>query len=132
MMQKELVDTWIRLQKADLDSTEYKRGEWSAVKLNMMCVTEPGTAWEVVIKIFESTSDAWIYENLGAGPLETLLGMHSDFALNAMKSYAELNPEFLEVAAYVWPHSLAPEVAQKFLAIADQSESSSGRRPKMK
>lgn len=76
------MESWIRLQKAEHDSAEYKQDEWSAVKLNMMCVTEPDAAWETVTRVFESTSDAWIYENLGAGPLETLLGMHSAFALH--------------------------------------------------
>ncbi|WP_313317582.1 DUF6869 domain-containing protein [Stenotrophomonas sp.] len=122
MKSKELVDSWVNLQKADHGSAAYKRDEWAAVKLNMMCVSSPSEAWEIVTDIFESTADEWIYENLGAGPLETLLGLHGEFAISALSSYAASNPKFLDVAAFVWPHSLSSDVAKRFLAIAGQKK----------
>lgn len=120
--QSDLVQSWIALQKADHDSSEYKTNEWSALQLNMMCISEPDAAWKLLVEIFESSSDPWIYENLGAGPLETLLTLHSDFALDAIKKYSEANPAFLDAAAYVWQHSLPPDVAERFVAIASKGK----------
>jgi hypothetical protein len=108
-----IAEAWIFLQNSDYESIEYKSKEWSAQKLNMMCINECDVAWEVVKKIFELSPDPWVLENLGAGPVETLFSMHGDISLKVVRDYSISNPNFSKVVEHVWGHALPPIVAGK-------------------
>jgi hypothetical protein len=99
------------LQSADPESDAYKQNEWSANKLNMMCIEQPSVAFDVAMKIFEASKDPWVHENLGAGPLETLLTYESETTMPMIKRYIEKNPQFLLALQHIWRHSLPESVA---------------------
>jgi len=88
----------------------------------MACIEEPEEAWRLVVEISEVSADPWVLENLGAGPLETLLTLHGESTLKAVEAYASQRQEFLGVVAHVWPQALAPEVAKKLTAIMKEGD----------
>lgn len=108
---KSLVTTWIELQSLAPDDPSRLKCEWAAVDLNMICLENPGEAWSLVKEVFESSEDPWVLENLGAGPLETLLSTHGDSTLQEVRIYSRQRPDFLKVLAHVWTHALPPDVA---------------------
>ncbi|WNH53209.1 DUF6869 domain-containing protein [Stenotrophomonas oahuensis] len=110
---KSLVTTWIELQSLAPDDPSRLKCEWAAVELNMLCLENPGEAWSVVKEVFESSEDPWVFENLGAGPLETLLSMHGESTLEEVRIYLRQRPGFLKVLAHVWTHALPPDVAEQ-------------------
>jgi len=112
-----LASAWVALQGATDDSALQSDSQWSAIQLNMMCIEDPEQAWRVVVEIFEFSSDPWVLENLGAGPVETLLSLHGQFALNALESYMSEKRAFLGVLAHVWRDALSPEVAQGLMSL---------------
>lgn len=112
-----LASAWIALQGAVEGSDVQRDSQWSASALNIACIEDPEQAWSFVVDIFESSSDPWVHENLGAGPLETLLSLHGELTLAALRAYVPDKREFLSVVAHVWSHALAPEVAKRLAGI---------------
>ncbi len=114
---KSLVTTWIELQSLAPGDPSHLRCEWAAVELNMLCLENPSEAWNVVKEVFESSEDPWVLENLGAGPLETLLSVHGDNTLQEVRIYSRQQPRFLKVLAHVWTHALPPDVAEQVASL---------------
>lgn len=114
-----LVTTWIELQSLTPDDPSHLKLEWAAVELNMLCLENPDEAWNVVKEVFESSEDPWVLENLGAGPLETLLSMHGDNTLQEVRIYSRQRPRFLKVLAHVWTHALPPDVAEQVASLTN-------------
>lgn len=108
----ELADAWIALQRSEVGSVDFRSNQW-ALRLNVACLNEPEFAWEVIRQIFESNEDAWILENLGSGPLETLLSKHGGFAVDAVKAYLSERRDFVRVLTRAWHESLAADVSSE-------------------
>ncbi|WP_421567530.1 DUF6869 domain-containing protein [Stenotrophomonas sp. PD6] len=117
---KALAKSWIELQGAPDDSALQRESQWSALELNMLCIEEPEQAWELVVEIFESSSDPWVFENLGAGPLEALLSLHGPSTLKAIESYTSKSSDFLGVVAHVWLNALPSDVAKRLAALGSR------------
>jgi hypothetical protein len=106
----EIVKSWIRMQLAENGSEEYEREFWSFEKLSNYCRKEPRCAWEIVVGIYESTSNDVVLSNLAAGPLEDLLVYHGSLALPWVADYCVRQPSFGEVLQMVWRNEMRDEV----------------------
>ncbi|WP_369978202.1 DUF6869 domain-containing protein [Xanthomonas bundabergensis] len=114
---------WKRLQSAPENTAEYSECEWVLHEFGVLIALEPIQAWHVVESIYEANrSDAWITENLGAGPVETMLRTHGQTVLPLVSLYISENEEFISVIKHVWNHSLPPEIGSRLAEIIKSSE----------
>jgi hypothetical protein len=112
---KDIPEAWGAYQHAAEGSPARAHNEWAADAFADLLVADPVSAWHVVESTFEQFQhDSWIVENLGAGPVETLLRMHEDQVLPLLAVYVESNPKFDALLRHVWWESVGLK-AKKFL-----------------
>ncbi|WP_372156566.1 DUF6869 domain-containing protein [Xanthomonas campestris pv. fici] len=107
-----LASAWIELQHIPVETSNYDALASAAVNLNNLCLTDEDRAWNVVKAVFESSSDEWVIENLGAGPVESLLDFHPSVTIKKIEHYVAERPDFKKVLAHVWTSRLSTEHQQ--------------------
>ncbi|MBN6152387.1 hypothetical protein JR065_18770 [Xanthomonas sp. AmX2] len=114
----DLACSWAKIQSIAEDTNEYAEHEWALRELGNLIALEPIQAWHVVESIYEANkADSWVIENLGAGPVETMLRMHGSAVLPLLSLYFSANEEFKDVLKHVWIHSLPPEISNQLSKI---------------
>lgn len=108
----EIVDAWIdyteRCRPIDGQVTTLPEDDpaWWAIDILMEFeFSNPLRALEIAFAIARKSSDEWVLENLGAGPLETLLGRDPTF-LDAIKLEAASSPGLFEALGSVWKNAM--------------------------
>lgn len=81
---------------------------WAVDTVTDLEFTDPVRALEVAFVVTRQSSDGWVLENLGAGPLETLLSRDPTF-LDAIMIEAASNPNLLEALGSVWKNEMPDE-----------------------
>jgi hypothetical protein len=70
---------------------------------------EPEKAWEAILTALEDERFSPYLGNLAAGPLEDLLGKHSDLVLERVEARAAKDPRFATLLAGVWQYTMSDE-----------------------
>lgn len=110
----EIADAWVDWMKLSRPHEGRPRARdddpaWWAIDAVMeLESSDPVRALEVAFEIARKSSDEWVLENLGAGPLETLLSRDQTF-LDAIKIEAASNPNLLEALGSVWMNDMPAE-----------------------
>lgn len=118
----DLAYSWAKIQSIDEDAAEYAEHEWALRELGNLIALDPIQAWHVVESIYEANkNDSWVIENLGAGPVETMLRMHGSAVLPLVSLYFSANEEFSCVLKHVWDHSLPPEISRRLSKIVKEN-----------
>jgi hypothetical protein len=73
-----------------------------------LLMSNPDEAFHVVEHVLSKTSDPWVLANLGAGPLEDLLGTGDESAIARVKALAEKYPNAREALSHVWMSHFPP------------------------
>lgn len=108
-----LASAWIDLQHVPVETPGYEGLASAAVSLNDLCLTDESRAWKIVTVVFESSTDEWVIENLGAGPVESLLDFHPSITIENIEQYTVKRPDFRKVLKHVWTSRLSAEHQQK-------------------
>lgn len=110
----EIAEAWIACTERcrPLDGQSRVRDDdpaWWAIDTVMeLEFRDPVRALEVAFVIARQSSDGWVLENLGAGPLETLLSRDPTF-LDAITIETASNPNLLEALCSVWKNEMPDE-----------------------
>ena len=120
-----IADAWVKFVRrtnpmtGDLSKDEYNKlsdgSDWAVDELMDMSYDDAGKALDVIYEI-SKYEDPWVLENLGAGPLETLLSNNSEFIITEMNKRG-LPPEIRQALLSVWSDSMS-EGAKEFLKSA--------------
>jgi hypothetical protein len=113
-----LTKAWIGLQKSQKDTAAYQENFWAQRELWQLVNKEPNEAWEVILCVIRSTSDDWILENLGAGPLEDLFVVHGDKFIDIFEQLATADPAFCRVANFIWKNEIRDDIWKRIQKIA--------------
>jgi hypothetical protein len=113
-----LADEWIAVtvrrnrETGDLkDTPPLKMDKYNAPAhaLIDLIMCDPNKAFHVVEHILSKTSDPWVLENLGAGPLEDLLQTGDEAAIARVNTLAEKYPNAREALSHVWLSHFPPQ-----------------------
>ena len=119
---KEVASSWVAIQTIDEGTPEYAAHEAALRQLGKLIARDPVQAWHVAESVYEANqSNDWILENLGAGPVETLLRMHGEVILPFLTFYLSANPGFSKVIKHVWAHSLPTEISERLAGLIAHS-----------
>jgi Family of unknown function (DUF6869) len=121
----EVADAWIEMTLASrelggpdkLPAELFDRG-W---KLNDLVVHDPSTAVEAIAEVTRRFSEAdlareektdaqWVLDNLGAGPLETLLATNDKHALRLVEAEAAKDGRFRWALGCCWQNAMSEDV----------------------
>lgn len=106
----DLVSAWIQLQRLPQDSSEASSLMWAAEDFNLMSITSPDECWQIILMVIEQTDDDWVLTNLAAGPLENLLAMHSDQAIEWIEGEVKKNSRLRDILDGVWKNLIPDDV----------------------
>lgn len=110
----EVAEAWIDYTNRvrPVDGQHIARDEdpaWWAIDAVMdLELSDPMRALEIAFAIARKSSDEWVLENLGAGPLETLLYRDPTF-FDAVRIEAASSINLLEALKSVWTSSMPAE-----------------------
>lgn len=74
-----------------------------------LLMSNPDDAFRVAEFVLSRTSDPWVLANLGAGPLEDLLGTGDESAIARVNALAEKYPNAREALSNVWTSHFPPQ-----------------------
>jgi hypothetical protein len=80
----------------------------AAQKLLDLVVNDPADAFEVIESILSQTSDPWVLENLGAGPLEELLSSGDEAAVRSMEELSKKYSNTIDALKSMWTQDFPP------------------------
>ena len=80
----------------------------AAQKLLDLVVNDPGAAFEVIDSILSQTSDPWVLENLGAGPLEELLSSGDETAICSVEELSKKYSNTVGALKNMWIQDFPP------------------------
>ena len=113
-----LAQAWISLQSAFPESEQESELEWSSNKLNRLILRDPIASWDIVLAIAGSSSDAWVLENLGSGPIEMLLTQHPHEAIRLLEEDLRVeNPNLRVAIEHVWLESVPVEIRDRIKSL---------------
>jgi hypothetical protein len=98
------------LRRASVDELEGK--DEASQQLIELLINDREAAIEVVASILSQTSEPWILENVGAGPLESLLRQGDPQTVRAIEQLVQRYPNAIEALRSVWTRSLPPNAKE--------------------
>lgn len=98
------------LKSASVDELEGK--DEASLQLIELLMNDREGAIEVVASILSQTSDPWVLENVGAGPLEDLLREGDPTTVRAIEELAQRYPNTIEALRSVWADDFPPNVKE--------------------
>lgn len=121
---KDVAHSWAIIQSLEEGTDEYARHEWALRYMGRLIALEPLEAWRVIELIYENNSgNSWVLENLGSGPIETLLRMDGMKVLPLISERLEFDKSFWGVLKHVWSDSLPLEIRKQFDEISQRPHS---------
>lgn len=78
---------------------------WAPQRFIEIGEDDPELTWELILLIFEKTSDPAILGMVAAGPLEDLVDEHGPLFIDRIEEQAKSNPVFKEALHGVWRSS---------------------------
>ncbi|HEU0097573.1 MAG TPA: hypothetical protein VFQ67_02250 [Allosphingosinicella sp.] len=93
----------------DIPATDLGDKDEAAQRLLDLLFDDPRAACQVVEHILDQTRDPWILENVGAGPLETLMSGAEAAILAWVESLPSKHANAEEALRHVWTGGLPPQ-----------------------
>ena len=115
-----IAKAWIGLQHAGDQADERHRDFWAHERLRDLTEHDPETAWDLIITILRQDNSDTIVANLGAGPLEDLLGTHGDTFIQRVEELAKRDESFRKVVGCVWQNEIPNAIWMRVKAISSQ------------
>jgi hypothetical protein len=122
-----LAKSWIAFherchpERGDIDLRalkNFREGEdWASQELLGLSLEEPLVAIGVVRMIFDRSSDQWVLENLGAGPIEELFHHHDCQIMDELEQVARECPACLTAFQAVNLTSLSDQARSSLMRI---------------
>jgi hypothetical protein len=116
-----LAAVWIRFQSLPKKSAEYEHLFWACERLDDLCRSEPGAAWNVIQEIIALNQSDEILAMLGAGPFEDLMANHGSLLIDKVELCARISPTFRRMLGVVWKNAIQDDVWTRLKAIAPPS-----------
>jgi hypothetical protein len=86
-----------------------------------MCEEDPESAWSVIQEIIATDQSDKILSNVGAGPLEDLMGRHGAQFIDRVEQCARSDKAFRRMLGTVWKNQIADDVWARIQKIAPPS-----------
>jgi hypothetical protein len=77
---------------------------WAWERVAIAVMEAPEEAWEMILCLIRKAQDSWRLEQVGAGPLESLLADHGDAFIDRVIEIARAEPKLRSALGFVWPH----------------------------
>lgn len=87
-------------------------GLWADEAVDLLVSTEPEKAWSMILRLVELSPEDYVLARVAAGPLESLLGLHSFAFIDRVEAQARKDPKFRRCLSGVWGWSSIPEDVQ--------------------
>lgn len=115
MTPREIADGWVRayLRNSPASPAAHQRAQDRMIDL---VAEQPEVALEAVSHIFDLTDDEWVLTNLGAGPIETLLGSSPRATLKLLAGHPRTQAVAISISN-VWTSSLDQLVVEELARI---------------
>ena len=114
---EDLVNGWIALHKAPLNSGNYHEAFWSYTLMDALVENFPEEALDAIRLILERDDSAEVIGGTAAGPIEQLLVSHGSRMIDAIEEEARANARFQYALGGVWKSDALPEVWKRVEAV---------------
>lgn len=110
MINKKLVTHWIKLQEFDYDSKNAEPYLWASDEVLDLSLLEPQLCFEFILCVLKETNDTKVLLNLAAGPLENLLSLNPEQAIELIEKEAVKNPLLKVTIKGVWQNMMSDSI----------------------
>ena len=116
----ELADGWIAHAHKSRGNPESEEYWWAWIKVSDLLDDDPESVWQIILIALEKEKSSILFENLSAGPLESLLAEHGDRFIDRVEQEAARNPEFAYLLGGVWQNMMSDNVWRRVQKVWDR------------
>ena len=116
-----IAQSWIKLQYAQEDSSEYGVHFWAYTNLDRMIDEQPEQAVRLINLIRAIDGSDVVLANLAAGPMEDLLVRHGEKIITQIIEIAQKDMQFRKLLGAVWQNEISDAVWREIQSVAQPS-----------
>lgn len=125
----ETAATWVQYHRGGPNAPRDDKNFWAFERVATLVRKHPGDAWVVILAMVSLCEDRandneCVLANIGAGPMEELLGKHGPDFIDAVELEARRWPAFRQMLTNVWPSTINESVWQRVLVASGRTQPS--------